>query len=140
MKLKEIREAYEALSGTFSKTSRTLALTGIAIVWLFMPYFNELRLLFIVNLIAACAFVLMIFADLLQNYILSKMWYHYYKRMKETFKKNEDDDLKEDENKNKIGWILYDLKFCLLIIGYVALFICFVRLFPIFCMRLNTIE
>lgn len=133
MKIREIREAYEALSGTYSKSSRTLALSGVAIVWLFMPYFKESKMLMVINLLAACSFVLMIFADLLQNYILSKVWYSYYKRMKEVFKKDEEDDVKEDEKKNKIGWLLYDAKFWLLIVGYSLLIICFFGYIKMIC-------
>ena len=126
MKVSEIREAYEALSGTFSKTSRTLALSGVAIVWFFMPYFKESKALMVINLLAACAFVLMIFSDLIQNYILSIIWYRYYKRMKVSFDKNEEDEVKEDEGKNKIGWLLHKVKFWLLILGYLMIFICFI--------------
>ena len=32
--------------------------------------------------------------------------------------KDEEDDVKEDENKNQVAWFLYDLKFWLLISGY----------------------
>ena len=126
MKLKEIREAYEVLSGTFSKTSRTLALSGIAIAWFFMPYFKGHRLMLSLSVIAICIFVVMILADLLQNYIMSKKWYNFYIRMKEVHHKDEEYEVKEDEDKNKIGWLLYDAKFYLLIIGYLFLVFCFV--------------
>lgn len=127
MKVREIREAYEDLSGTFSKTSRTLALSGIAIAWFFMPYFKGHISMLMINILAICAFIIMIFADLLQNFILSKIWYSFYKRMKDLHK-DEEDDVKEDENKNKLAWFLYDLKFWLLISGYGLLAICFVVL------------
>ena len=87
MKLSEIREAYEVLSGTFSKSSRTLALSGIAIAWFFLPYFKYEKILIIFIIIATISFVLVMTADLLQNYLLSKKWYDYYILMKETFKK-----------------------------------------------------
>ncbi len=125
MKLKEIREAYEALSGTFSKTSRTLALSGIAIGWFFMQYFKDSKLIIILNIIAICAFVLMVLADLLQNYILSKIWYDYYIEMKDKYHKDEEDDIKENENLNDIGWRLYHCKFWLLLAGYLFLALCF---------------
>jgi len=129
MKVREIREAYEELSSTFSKTSRTLALSGIAIAWFFMRYFTEHRYILILIVLSICAFVIMLLADLLQNYILSKRWYSYYITMKETYHKGEDDDIKEDEQKNSFAWFLYDLKFWILLSGYILLAICFVLFF-----------
>lgn len=131
MKVREIREAYEELSGTFSKTSRTLALSGIAIAWFFMRYFTGHRCMLVLIVLAICAFVIMLLADLLQNYVLSKRWYSYYVTMKEVHHKDEDDDIKEDEKKNCFAWLLYDLKFWLLLSGYLLLAICFVALIKI---------
>ena len=128
MKLREIREAYEVLSGTFSKTSRTLALSGIAIAWFFMPYFKGYNKMLVFNVLAICAFVLVLLGDLLQNYILSKKWYSYYTKMKDIHHKDEEDDIKEPEDDNKIGWLLYDCKFWVLLTGYVLLAICFIIL------------
>lgn len=125
MKLKEIREAYEVLSGTFSNASRTLALSGIAIGWFFMHYFKDHKLIIILNIIAICAFVLMVLADLLQNYILSKRWYDYYIEMKEKYHKDEEEDVKENEKLNDIGWTLYHCKFWLLLAGYILVALCF---------------
>lgn len=128
MKLREIREAYEELSGTFSKSSRTLALSGIAIAWFFMPYFKGQRLMSSLDILAICAFVFVLLGDLLQNYILSKRWYNYYVLMKDFHHKDEEDDVKEPESDNIIGWLLYDSKFWILLIGYVLLAICFISL------------
>ncbi len=126
MKLKEIREAYEALSGTFSKTSRTLALSGIAIGWFFMQYFQGRNWIVIIDVIAIIAFVFMILADLLQNYTLSIRWYDYYNEMKEKYHKEEDDEVKENEHLNDWGWTLYKTKFTMLIAGYILLAFCFI--------------
>jgi len=128
MKLKEIREAYEVLSGTFSKTSRTLALSGIAIGWFFMQYFQGHNRTIILDILAIIAFVFMILADLLQNFILSIRWYDYYFEMKEKYQKNEEDEVKERESLNNIGWLLYKVKFGLLLMGYVLLATCFISL------------
>lgn len=128
MKLSEIREAYEVLSGTFSKISRTLALSGIAIGWFFMPYFKGYNSMLALNVLAIFAFVLVLLCDLLQNYILSRIWYAYYLKMKEVHHKDEDDDVKEPEHLNNVGWVLYHSKFWLLLSGYVLLAICFIIL------------
>lgn len=127
MKVREIREAYEELSSSFSKTARTLAISGIAIAWLFMPKFEGQKCMFVLTILAIFAFVFMLIADLLQNYFLSKIWYLYYIRMKD-LKKEEDDEIKEPEGNNKIGWFLYHSKLWLLIGGYSLLAICFVSL------------
>lgn len=127
MKLSEIRQAYEELSGAFSKTARTLAISGIAIAWLFMPKFEGQKYMFVLTILAIFTFVFMLIADLLQNYFLSKIWYLYYIRMKD-LKKEEDDEIKEPEGNNKIGWFLYNSKLWLLIGGYSLLAICFVSL------------
>lgn len=126
MKLKEIREAYEALSGTFSKTSRTLALSGIAIGWFFMQFFQGHYRILILDIIAIIAFVLMILLDLLQNFILSVRWYGYYNEMKEKYNKSEEDEVKENEHLNDLGWTLYKTKFVMLIAGYSLIAICFI--------------
>lgn len=128
MKLREIREAYEDLSGSFSKTARTLAISGIAIAWLFLPYFKDHKYLLVLIILAICLFVAMLLADILQNYILSKKWYGFYIQMRDVFHKDEDDEIKEDEKKNIVGWRLYDLKFWLLLVGYSILMVCFVWL------------
>lgn len=126
MKLKEIREAYEVLSGTFSKTSRTLALSGIAIGWFFMRFFQGHNRIVIIDVIAIVAFVIMILLDLLQNFILSVRWYGYYNEMKEKYHKGEEDEIKENEHLNDFGWTLYKAKFGMLIAGYILLAICFI--------------
>lgn len=126
MKISEIRQAYEELSSTFSKTARTLALSGIAIAWFFMPYFKGAKYMLSLDVFAICLFVLVLLSDLLQNYILSKKWYAYYKQMKVEYNKEEGSEIKEPENKNRIGWFLYDLKFWLLLVSYIFLAVCFI--------------
>ena len=47
MKLEEIRKSYEDISRTFSNTVRNLAISGIAIAWLFMTKDNTNFKLFV---------------------------------------------------------------------------------------------
>ena len=119
MKLEEIRKGYEETSGTFSSTVRTLAISGTAIAWLFLTKksVGESSILMIVAL-GLC--VLTLIGDLLQNYILSIKWYHFYKQMRDKGKK-EDEEVNEPENKNKWGWYLYHAKLGALIIGYILI-------------------
>ena len=127
MKLKEIRKDYEDLSRTFSSTVRNLAISGIAISWLFMSKvdIDTLKSMLIVALVF---FIITLFADLIQNYMLSITWYKYYILMKEKYGRNEEDEVKEPEEKNKLGWILYKGKLLTLVIGYVLIFVYFIML------------
>lgn len=118
MKLSEIRKGYEETSGTFSSKARTLALSGIAIAWLFMSK-DKTRELPASLIISVCGFVVTILLDLLQNYILSVKWYSFYKQMRAKGVK-EDDEVDEPESNNKWAWIIYHVKLYTLIIGYIA--------------------
>lgn len=127
MKLEEIRKSYEDISRTFSNTVRNLAISGIAIAWLFMTKENGGIMLYV--LIAAMFFfIITLFADLIQNYQLSITWYRYYVLMKEKFGKKEDDEVKEPEDNNKWGWLLYKGKLWTLIFGYILIIVYFVSL------------
>ena len=127
MTLEEIRKSYEDISRTFSNTVRNLAISGIAIAWLFMTKENNSIMLYV--LIAAMFFfIITLFADLIQNYQLSITWYRYYVLMKEKFGKKEEDEVKEPEDNNKWGWLLYKGKLWTLILGYIFIIIYFVSL------------
>ena len=125
MKLKEIREAYEDTSRTFSTTVRTLAISGIAIGWLFIDKGCQ-RSIVIVFSFALLLFVLTLFADLIQNRSLSLQWYDFYETMKEKHHKAEEDEISEPENKNTWGWRLYKAKFWTLLSGYILIFVGFI--------------
>jgi magnesium-transporting ATPase (P-type) len=128
MKLEEIRKSYEDLSRTFSNTVRNLAISGIAIAWLFMTK-EDTGTMMLVLIAAMFFFIITLFADLIQNYQLSITWYNYYTLMKDKHGRDENEDVKEPENKNKWGWRLYKGKLWTLVAGYIliiAYFICFV--------------
>ena len=127
MKLKEIRKDYEDLSRTFSSTVRNLAISGIAISWLFMSK-GDIDTLKSMLIVALVFFIITLFADLIQNYMLSITWYNYYILMKEKFGKNEEDEVKEPEEKNQLGWLLYKVKLWTLVLGYILIFVYFIRL------------
>lgn len=127
MTLEEIRKSYEDISRTFSNTVRNLAISGIAIAWLFMTKENNSIMLYVL-IVAMFFFIITLFADLIQNYQLSITWYRYYVLMKEKFGKKEDDEVKEPEDNNKWGWLLYKGKLWTLIFGYVMIIVYFVSL------------
>ena len=127
MRVEEIRRSYEDISRTFSNTVRNLAISGIAIAWLFMAKDGTNFKLFVL-IPAMFLFIITLFADLIQNYQLSITWYDYYVKMKEKFGKDEDDEVKEPEDNNKWGWLLYKGKLWTLIIGYILIFVYFISL------------
>ena len=122
MKLEEIRKSYEDLSRTFSNTVRHLCISGIAIVWLFLTKYN-VDTIPTVLAFALLFFIITLFADIIQNYYLSITWYNYYTLMKDKYNKQEDDEIKEPEEKNNWGWLLYKGKLWSLAIGYILIFI-----------------
>ena len=119
MKLREIREAYEDLSRTCSSTIRSLALSGIAISWLFIKeeVYGCSKLLYI---LAMVFFVFSLFSDLMQSYSLSKTWYKFYSEKRKQGVK-EEEEVNEPEEENKYGWFLYRFKLIMLIGGYVMI-------------------
>ena len=71
-------------------------------------------------IIALAIFVIALFADLLQNYMLSIKWYNFYKEKREQGKK-EEDEVDEPESKNKWAWRIYKVKLFTLIVGYILI-------------------
>ena len=119
MTLREIREAYEDLSRTCSSTIRSLALSGIAISWLFIKeeVYGCSKLLYI---LAMVFFVFSLFSDLMQSYSLSKKWYKFYSEKRKQGVK-EEEEVNEPEEENKYGWFLYRFKLIMLIGSYVMI-------------------
>lgn len=127
MKLEDIRKSYEDLSRTFSKVVRNLAISGIAIAWLFMTK-EDTGTMPLVLIAAMFFFIITLFADLIQNYQLSIIWYNYYILIKGKHGKDESEDVKEPENKNKWGWRLYKGKLWTLVAGYILIIVYFICL------------
>lgn len=116
MTLREIREAYEDHSRTCSSSIRNLALSGIAISWLFIKeeMYGCSKLLYI---LAITVFVFSLFADLMQCYFLSTTWHKFYTEKRKQGVK-EDDEVDEPEEENKHGWFLYNFKLVTLFMGF----------------------
>lgn len=121
MKLREIREAYEDHSRTCSSSIRNLALSGIAISWLFIKeeMYGCSKLLYI---LAMVFFVFSLFSDLMQSYSLSKTWYKFYSEKRKQGVK-EEEEVNEPEEENNNAWFLYRFKLIMLIGGYVMVVI-----------------
>ncbi len=121
MKLSEIREAYEELSGSLSKFNRQLAFAGIGIIWLFR-YTDANNNTFIDSqvLTPILCFVISFSFDILQYFWQSYVWYifYWYKRGKGL---KEDDEANEQEWPNVVAWVMFTVKVCALIAAYIHL-------------------
>lgn len=121
MKLSEIREDYEELSGLLSKFNRQLAFAGIGIVWLFRTTdANGSTSVDTEMLTPILCFVISFGFDLLQYLWQSYAWYifYWYKRNKGS---REDDEMNEPEWPNIIAWSMFTIKVAALIAAYIHL-------------------
>lgn len=121
MKLSEIREDYEELSGLLSKFNRQLAFAGIGIVWLFRTTDTLGKTSIDTEMLTPIlCFVISFGFDLLQYLWQSYAWYifYWYKRKKGC---KEEDEMNEPEWPNVIAWILFTVKVAALIAAYIHL-------------------
>ena len=121
MKLSEIREAYEELSGSLSKFNRQLAFAGIGIVWLFRTTDSSNSTSIDSGMLTPILCFIISFAfDILQYFWQAYVWYIYYwyKRCKDA---HEDDEMNEPEWPNVIAWCVFTVKVCALIAAYIHL-------------------
>jgi hypothetical protein len=121
MKLKEIREAYEELSGIASKLSRQLAFAGIGMIWIFRVSTGEQTSVPDGLLWPSILLISSLGIDLFQYLAQSITWYIYYIYQR---KKNvkEDDEVNEPEWPNYPTWGLFFAKIIIMITAYVTLF------------------
>lgn len=120
MKLSEIREAYEEISGKLSDINRQLCFAGFAIIWIFNKTDKEISVpteLFLPALFLCAS----LFFDLLQYAISSLVWYGYYLCHQKKDQKDEDVNVNEPEWLNVISWLLFIAKIISLIIGYILI-------------------
>jgi hypothetical protein len=120
MKLKEIREACEELSGTASTLNRQLALAGTGMIWIFRVSTGEQTSVPGGLLLPSILLVLSLGIDLVQYLAQSAIWYVYYlyqrkKRVKE------DGEVNEPEYLNYFTWGLFFAKITVMVIAYATL-------------------
>ena len=121
MKLSEIREDYEELSGLLSKFNRQLAFAGIGIVWLFRTTdSNGTTSIDSGMLTPILCFVISFCFDLLQYLWQSYARYIFYWYKRNTGSK-EEDEMNEPEWPNVIAWIMFTIKVCALMAAYIHL-------------------
>ena len=120
MKLSEIREAYEELSGKLSEINRQLCFAGFAVLWIFNKTENDIsipRELYH----PAFYFILSLSADILQYIYSALAWYIYYIRKRKKGKEDSNIEVNEPECLNIPAWILFIFKIGFLVVGYVLL-------------------
>jgi hypothetical protein len=110
MKLKDVREAFESLSGSASKLNRKLYIIG-AIAGIILSSK-------IIVLVCICSAI----ADLLQYVYSSFIWYLFYYN-KRSDGVTEDTEVNEPEDKNIVTWTLFYCKVIWTFLAYVHILI-----------------
>ena len=125
MKLSEIREAYEELSGIASKLNRNLCFAGFALIWIFNPL-KKYELLDSTLILPALFFVISLATDLTQYVVPSLIWYFYYIKQKKRSGQNKLDEeiiVAEPESNNIYIWYIFVIKIIFMLVGFTNLFI-----------------
>lgn len=133
MKLKEIRDDYEELSGKASELNRKLIYSGIAIVWLFHYNFDVISINNNVDVIPPALhlplllFCLSLGVELFQLFFSTVVWYLYYCWKRRGCRDENSLEVNEPEWFNVIPWVAWIAKIVLTIWGYyeLALFLGF---------------
>lgn len=120
MKLSEIREAYEELSGKLSEINRQLCFAGYAVIWIFNKTENDISIPSELYH-PAFYFTLSLSADILQYIYSSLAWYFYYISKREKGKEDSTIEINEPECLNIPAWILFMFKIGFLVVGYILL-------------------
>lgn len=120
MKLSEIREAYEELSGKLSEINRQLCFAGFAVIWIFNKTENDISIPSELYH-PAFYFILSLSADILQYIYSSLAWYIYYITKRDREKEDSIIEVNEPECLNFPAWLFFFLKIVFLVIGYFLL-------------------
>lgn len=121
MKLSNIREAFEGLSGTASNINRQLCFAGLGIIWIFNSKSNKIEVpkeLYT----PAIMFVVSLAIDIIQYLIQTFTWYIFYLYKKFHCKIKEEEESKESEWLNFVPWLLFASKIAFLVIGYIKIY------------------
>lgn len=115
MKLEDAEKRYKELSTQASANTRTLALAGIAVVWVFREGSGASTHILNDLLPPLFWFIVTLSLDYLQYFLGTGIWLGYFK-WKE--KKAPSNDEKHDEIWPNILWVLFFAKGIVLIFGY----------------------
>lgn len=127
MKLKEIRDDYEELSGKASDLNRKLIYSGIAIIWLFHYNFDVSTINHDVDVIPKALhhplllLCLSLGVELFQLFFSTVVWYLYYCWKRCGCTDENSLEVNEPEWFNIVPWIAWFAKIVLTIWGYLEL-------------------
>ena len=119
MKLEDVKNAYEGLSGTASQIVRQLSLAGIALIWLFNVGTVAAPVLAHPLVQAALFIFLALFLDLLQYLVGTFTWFVYF-RHKERAGTAEDAEFLAPAWINWPTWGLFCLKTTAMLVAYLG--------------------
>lgn len=128
MKIEKIKEESYYNSQKTSEAILSLALAGIAIIWLFKATTSngiQINRLLFWGLIT---FIISIFLGIIQYSTLAITWsLHYSKEYKKQLKKGNRDidniDVKMPHSSSLFAWVLFSVKILLLLTGYILVFV-----------------
>lgn len=127
MKLSEIRDAYEVISGKLSDINRQLAFAGIGIIWIFrVSGSDEISSSVPKELLWPLIFlVVSLFLDVMQYFISTIIWYGVYCKNRKKNKSVDDEKIRVNEKEwwNIPSWICFILKLVALIPSYILMFL-----------------
>lgn len=118
--LKEIRKAYEELSGKASEICRQLGYAGIGIIWIFNTNKDGIAIpeQFYLPLILIC---LSLTLDLAGYVINTVIWYTVYLFNHKKNVSDDDRDIKDSEWINMFTWMIWIVKIGLMVWAYILL-------------------
>jgi hypothetical protein len=119
VKLEDVKNAYETLSGTASQIIRQLSLAGIALIWLFNGGTGAKPTLPHPLLQAALFIFLALFLDLLQYLIGTFTWFLYF-RKKERDSTSSEQEFLAPAWINWPTWFLFGLKAICMLVAYLV--------------------
>ena len=119
MRLEDVKNAYETLSGTASSIIRQLSLAGIGLIWLF-NIGTGIKPALPQQLLQAALFIfLALFFDLLQYLVGTFTWFAYF-RIKERAGTPEDAEFLAPAWINWPTWFLFSVKAACMLVAYLG--------------------
>jgi hypothetical protein len=123
MKLEKVREEIYYFSQKAGEASQKLALSGIAIIWLFKSTDGSVNTFPLHLYWSLLLFIATLFIEFIHYLIFAPIWAIYYKKMYNEIHKTKKVDVESHEvpqpaAQNQFGWFLFGAKAITLLLGY----------------------